>query len=123
MVVNSYRDLKVWQKSMELAYKVYDIVKILPRDELHSLSDQMRRAVISIPSNIAEGYARASTKDYIHFLSIARGSIAEIETQLYISKDLEYVQEESLENVFVLLEEISKMLTAMIVKLKQKTMG
>lgn len=83
----------------------------------------MRRAAVSVPSNIAEGYARTSTKDYIHFLSIARGSIAEIETQLYISKDLEYVQEERLENVFALIEEISKMLTAMIVKLKQKTMG
>ena len=118
-----YTELQVWQKAMSLTKNIYQITGSFPHEERFGLTSQLRRAAVSVPSNIAEGYARASTKDYIHFLSIARGSIAEIETQLYISKDLEYVQEESLENVFVLIEEISKMLTAMIVKLKQKTMG
>jgi four helix bundle protein len=110
-------------KGYEPYEKIYQITGLFPEEERFGLTSQMRRAAVSVPSNIAEGYARTSTKDYIHFLSIARGSIAEIETQLYISKDLEYVQEERLENVFALIEEISKMLTAMIVKLKQKTMG
>ena len=118
-----YTELQVWQKAMSLTKKIYQITGLFPEEERFGLTSQMRRAAVSVPSNIAEGYARTSTKDYIHFLSIARGSIAEIETQLYISKDLEYVQEERLENVFALIEEISKMLTAMIVKLKQKTMG
>lgn len=118
-----YAELQVWQKAMSLTKEIYQTTKLLPEEERFGLISQMRRAAVSIPSNIAEGYARTSTKDYIKFLSIALGSTAEIETQLYICKELGYVQEEQLENIFVLIEEISKMLTAIIVKLTQKTKG
>jgi len=82
--VMNYQDLIVWQKAMELAEIVYVLARKLPKEELFALSDQMRRAAISIPSNIAEGHARNSTKEFIQFLSIAKGSTAEIETQLLL---------------------------------------
>ena len=83
-----YKELMAWQKSMELVKEVYYLVKKLPKEETYSLSDQMRRAAVSIPSNIAEGFERNTTKDYIKFLSIAKASRAEVETQLYICKRL-----------------------------------
>ena len=82
--VKSYKDLIVWQKSMDLVIEIYKLVKKLPKEETYSLSDQMRRAVVSIPSNIAEGYTRKSTNEYLNFLSIANGSRTELETQLLI---------------------------------------
>ena len=84
MAVNNYKDLIVWQKSMSLAVKIYQIVKLLPKEELFVLSDQMRRAVVSIPSNISEGHQRNSSKEFKHFLSIAKGSLGELETQLLL---------------------------------------
>lgn len=80
MVVNSYEELIVWQKAMLLVEEVYKLVKKLPREELYALSDQLRRAVVSVPSNIAEGHTRAGTKEFINFLSIANGSRVEVET-------------------------------------------
>ena len=77
--MDSYQDLIVWQKSMQLVKEVYTLVKTLPKEEQFALSDQMRRAVVSIPSNIAEGYGRNSTNDYIRFLNIARGSKYELD--------------------------------------------
>ena len=82
--LNSYQDLLVWQKSVELCVEIYKLVKLLPKEEMYGLSDQMRRAVVSIPSNIAEGYTRKSTNEYLNFLSIANGSRTELETQLLI---------------------------------------
>jgi four helix bundle protein len=84
----SYRDLIVWQKAMVLVSEVYRITRVFPRDELYRLTSQLRRAAVSIPSNIAEGEARFSRKEFHHFLTQARGSLAELETQMLISEDL-----------------------------------
>ncbi|MBQ6517559.1 MAG: four helix bundle protein [Anaerolineaceae bacterium] len=119
-MINSYQDLNVWQKSMELARVVYGLVKFLPREELYALSDQMRRAVVSIPSNIAEGYYRNSTRDYIRFLSMAKGSLGEIETQLLLCENFGYLQNEQIIPALTKCDEISKMLTVLINNLQAK---
>ena len=89
--VESYRDLIVWQKSMELVERVYRMTRVFPKEELYGLSSQIRRAAVSIPSNIAEGQARKSTAEFLNFLSIAQGSRAEVETQTLIAQRLGYV--------------------------------
>jgi len=90
--IKDYKDLIVWQKAMDLAEEVYRLVKKLPKEELFALSDQIRRAVISIPSNIAEGHERNSIKEYYQFLSIAKGSKAELETQLLLCVKVHYLE-------------------------------
>ena len=120
-MINSYEDLLVWQKAMELVEEVYRIVKLLPYEERYSLSDQMRRAVISIPSNIAEGQARNSTKEFINFLSIARGSNAELHTQCLICCRLFNISPKEIEKANKLSDEIGKMLNALIKKLSATT--
>ena len=94
MAINSYRDLNVWQRGMDLAEQVYRITKKLPNAEIYGLISQMRRAVVSIPSNIAEGYARKSSNAYRHFLLIALGSNSELETQLILCKRIGYLTDE-----------------------------
>ena len=116
-MVKSYRELLVWQKAMELVAEVYRVVKLLPREELYALSDQMKRAAVSIPSNIAEGQARNSTREFINFLSIARGSNAELQTQCLICKMLSYIPEAELKNALSLSDEVGKMLNVLITKL------
>ena len=115
--MNYYTDLKVWQKAMDLVEIVYKLVKYLPKEETYALSDQMRRAVVSIPSNIAEGQQRNTQKDFKNFLFIARGSNAEIETQLRICVRLKYLNEEQVKPAMELCSEIFKMLSAFITKL------
>ena len=117
--MNDYKELIVWQKAMDLTVEIYKLVKLLPKEETYALSDQMRRAVISIPSNIAEGFGRNSTREYIQFLSIARGSCFELETQLQACEHIKYLSEKDVNFSFNLLNEISRMLSAMINKLKQ----
>lgn len=119
-VINSYRDLNVWQKSMELAQMIHVLVKRLPREELYVLSDQMRRAAVSIPSNIAEGFYRNSTRDYIRFLSIAKGSLGEIETQLFLCESFEYLTKEQIMPVLKKCDETGRMLTVLIKNLQSK---
>lgn len=118
-----FKELIVWQKSMELVRAVYQLSKTFPADERFALTDQLRRAVVSIPSNIAEGNGRAGNKDYAHFLSIARGSLFETMTQLQIAEDLGYLGDgeclglesrSTIEIVNSLCEEIGRMLTAML---------
>jgi len=89
-VGQSYRELVVWQKAMELVSGVYKITTDFPKHEVYGLMSQMRRAAVSIPSNIAEGQARHSQKEFMHFLAIARGSLAELETQFFVAHDLGY---------------------------------
>ena len=89
--MKSYRGLAVWEKAMDLVEEVYRITNLLPKDERYALSDQLRRAVVSIPSNIAEGYGRNGVKEYARFLNIARGSKYEVETQLLICVHLRFV--------------------------------
>ena len=113
-----YRDLIVWQKAMELVKETYILVKNLPKEETYALSDQMRRAAVSIPSNIAEGNGRKTDTEYARFLNIARGSECELETQLYICTMLNYLTENETEKAFSLLAEIGKMLNKMLNNLK-----
>ena len=120
MAAGYYSDLKVWQKSMDLAVEIYQLVKLLPREELYGLSDQMRRAVVSIPSNIAEGHQRSATKDYIRFLFIAKGSLGELETQLLLCERLGYVNNEISGPIYSRCEEIGRMLSGLINSLQEK---
>ena len=113
MEKSNYKNLIVWQKAMDLVAEVYNIVKLLPREEIYSMVDQMKRAAISIPSNIAEGQERGTTKDFIKFLYIAKGSKAELETQLMICVRLNYFNCSQIEIARVLLSEIGKMLNAL----------
>jgi four helix bundle protein len=93
MIVQSYKDHIVWQKAMDYAIEVYQISKCFPKDELYGLTNQLRRALVSIPSNIAEGRSRNTKADYLNFLAIAQGSLAETETQIMIAIRLQYVTE------------------------------
>ena len=110
-----FKDLLVWQKAMELVKAVYALSKAFPAEERYALTDQLRRAAVSIPSNIAEGSGRASNADYGHFLSIARGSLYEAMTQLQIAVDLGYLPGLSPE-LEALISEIGRMLGAMLKK-------
>ena len=110
-----FTELVVWQKAMELVKAVYALSKAFPPDERYALTDQLRRAVVSIPSNIAEGSGRSSNADYAHFLSIARGSLYETMTQLRVAVDLGYISSLS-ENVNALIDEVGRMLGAMLKK-------
>ena len=114
MKAKCYQDLIVWQKSMELVKSVYELVQLLPREETFALSNQMRRAAISIPSNIAEGYARASDKELNRFLHISRGSIAELETQILLAAKLNYVSGKKIEHLLNMCNEVGRQLNAFI---------
>ena len=113
MKSSDFRELKVWQKAMELTVEIYSIVRLLPREETYALSDQMRRSVVSIPSNIAEGQGRESMKDFIRFLSVARGSLRELSTQLEICERVQYLTPVQTSNAKNMIEEIDKMLNAL----------
>lgn len=91
--MRDFHKLLIWQRSHQLALKVYSIGKLFPKDELYGLTSQIRRAVSSIPTNIAEGCGRASNKDFAHFLQIAIGSAAEVEYELLLAHDLNYINE------------------------------
>jgi four helix bundle protein len=114
----SYRDLTVWQKAMALVSEVYRITRVFPRDELYGLTSQLRRAAVSIPSNIAEGQARFSRKEFHHFLTQARGSLAELETQMLISEDLKYVNAGDSLTIMRLSAETGQLLNRLISSIK-----
>ena len=114
MAWTHYSDLIVWQKAMELTDEVYALTRLLPREEMFALADQMRRAAISVPSNIAEGHGRQSEKEFKQFLSIAQGSVFELETQLHICLRQGYFSEHKATSAFSLCLEIGKMLTKLI---------
>ena len=115
MEVPGYQSLIVWQKSMDLTIEIYRLTKKLPKDELYGLTNQLRRAAVSIPSNIAEGHGRRSDKEFQRFLNIARGSVFELETQLMICVQQKYLTKEQTANV---LEECGN-LSRMLVRLGQ----
>lgn len=114
-----YKNLIVWQKAMELTEKTYKLIRLLPKEGNYALADQMRRAVISIPSNIAEGCGRNSDKEFSRFLAIANGSRTELETQLELCILLQYVPRNHCSEVFARSEEIGKMLNVLIKKVKE----
>lgn len=112
--IQSYKDLLIWQKGMALVKSIYLLCEQLPKEEVFGLQSQMKRAVISIPSNIAEGYGRNYTQNCVQFLRIARGSLFELETQLIISKELKLVGNKLYQKVQGLITEENKMLNAFI---------
>lgn len=114
--VHNFRDLIVWQKAMALTVEVYKLTRQFPKEELYVLTSQMRRAAVSIPSNIAEGHARQG-REFANYLSIARGSAAEMETQLLIAVQLGYLPPEGIEAAVGLLTEIRKMSAAIANKI------
>ena len=120
MGVQKYEDLIVWQKAMDLAVEVYKLTKLLPDDETYVLTGQMRRAAVSIPSNIAEGQERNTTKDFIRYLYIAKGSKGELETQISLCIRLELLTQAQIAAAKDLLNEIGKMLNALIQSLSAK---
>jgi four helix bundle protein len=116
--IKSYRDLIVWQKGMALVKDIYLTSQAFPKEELYGLTSQIRKCAVSIPSNIAEGYGRNSTGDYKRFLQIANGSLYELQTQIQIALDLNYISQESFNKIFNLSIEIDKILYTIIQKLK-----
>ena len=109
----SYRDLIVWQRSIQLVKKVYEITRTFPADERFGLVSQMRRASVSISSNIAEGQARRTPGEFINFISQAEGSTAELDTQFIIACELSFVSEQSRQEIPGLIDEVSRMLNAL----------
>ncbi|MGL6074472.1 MAG: four helix bundle protein [Fimbriiglobus sp.] len=116
--LQSYRDLSVWQKAMDLVEMSYNITKRFPKEELFGLTNQLRRAAVSIPANIAEGYGRSHRPDYLRFLAIARGSLFELETHLILCGRLEYASREDLTPIWQTCQEVGKMLRRLIEVLK-----
>ena len=119
-MASSFKDLVVWQRSLQLCAAVYKLTANFPSDERFGLTNQLRRASVSVASNIAEGYGRSTTGEYVQFLGHARGSVSEVQTQLQISAVLQLGSEESRESAEKLSEEVSKMLIAMMTKLKSR---
>lgn len=113
-MIHSYKELTVWQRSIELTVAVYELTEFFPREEIYGIVSQMRRCSVSIPSNIAEGRFRGTKKDYVNFLRIAYGSGAELETQIEISKRLAKTKGLNYLKVDSLLQEVMKMLNVMI---------
>ncbi|MBA3634579.1 MAG: four helix bundle protein [Acidobacteria bacterium] len=111
--VEGYRDLIVWQKSITLVKQIYQLTQNFLTDEKFGLISQMRRAAVSIPSNIAEGQARRTTGDYVRFVSVAEGSLAELDTQLIVAIELSFCTKIQIKEIFSLMVEIRKMLNAL----------
>ncbi len=120
-MITSYKDLIVWQRAMELVTAIYKLTENFPKSEIYGLTSQMRRAAVSIPSNIAEGKMRGTRKDYRHFLLNAYGSGADLETQIEIAKQLGFGRNVDFNESSELLEEVMKMLNALIKNLKPIT--
>ena len=115
--IKSYQDLIVWQKAMDLVVLVYQATRLFPKEELYGLTSQVRRAVVSIPSNLAEGHARKSRAEFLNFVSIAQGSRAEVETQIMIAVRLSYIHQDQAVPMQHLLLEIGKMLNTLKTRL------
>jgi four helix bundle protein len=117
-MIKSYKDLEVWQKSIELVKRIYLITKSFPSDETYGLMNQMRRAAVSIASNIAEGKTRQTKKEYIQFLYVTLGSTSELETQIVIAKELRYIDEKAEGDLLDKTDHISKMTRNLIKSLR-----
>jgi len=111
--IHSYRDLKVWQSARSWVTNIYRVTAALPSDERYGLTAQLRRAAVSVPSNIAEGHARRQTQVFVNHLAIARGSVAEVETQLTIAADLGYLDSDTIAPLLHGADEISRMITGL----------
>jgi len=119
-MLKSYKELKVWQKAYSLCIEIYKITRTFPKEELYGLTSQMRRAAVSVPSNIAEGYGRKTTPEYLRSLYIAYGSSCELETQILLSGDLGLMKAEALNKLQADLGEVERMLKALIKAVENK---
>ena len=119
-MLKNYKELNVWQKSYKLCLDIYNITKGFPKDEQYGLTSQIRRAAISLPSNIAEGYGRKTTPDYLRSLYIACGSCCELETQILLSSDLGYIEDKDIKELPSKIGEVERMLKALIRSLENK---
>lgn len=119
-MLRTFKELVAWQKAYQLCRKVYDVTRGFPAEERFGLSAQMRRAAVSVPSNIAEGYGRGSTRDYVRFLWTANGSLCELETHLLMAKDLGFAGESAVAAVLQDLAETERILAALIRSLREK---
>ena len=117
--MKTYRDLIVWQKAMQMVTCIYQLTGDFPKNELYGLTSQIRRCAISIPSNIAEGYGRNSTDDYLRFLNISRASLYELQTQLEISFNLNFLVKADFEKIYEATREIERMLSSLIMKINR----
>ena len=113
-MAQSYKELIAWRKAMDLVVEVYRVTRSFPGDELYGLTSQLRRAAVSVPSNIAEGQARYSRREFCHFLTIARGSLAEIETQVRIAARLGYASDETAHVLLALTSELGRIVNGLI---------
>jgi len=118
--VASYRDLLAWQKAMELITQIYRVSQKFPSEELYGMVSQMRRAAVSIPSNIAEGQGRLTKGEFIQFLGIARGSLLELETQILVAQNLHYLDEPTLENLLGLTSEVGRLVNGLLGAIKKR---
>jgi four helix bundle protein len=116
--IQSYRDLLVWQKAMRLAAEAHRLAKLLPKAEEYRLTSQLLRAAASVPANIAEGHARGTRKDYAHFVSIARGSLAEMETLLLLLVDVDLLRNDQIATARELCSETGRMLNTLLARLR-----
>ncbi|GAB4127853.1 MAG: hypothetical protein Fur0015_01530 [Ignavibacteriales bacterium] len=121
-MVKSFKDLIVWQKAHKLVLKIYGITKEFPLDEKYGLVSQMRRAAVSIPSNIVEGHSRAGRKEFLNFLSIANGSLSELKYQILLCKDLNFINDTDFDSLEKDIEEISKILFSFSKSLKESSL-
>ena len=119
-MLKNYKELKVWQKSYDLCLKVYKVTRSFPNEEVYGLTSQIRRSAVSVPSNIAEGYGRKTTPDYLKSLYIAYGSSCELETQLLLSNDLGYVKDGEMKELKEEVWAVERMLKALIKSLENK---
>ncbi len=120
MTVQSFQDLKVWQQGIELVELVYQVTSKFPSSEMYGLTSQLRRSSVSIPSNIAEGHGRDSTREYLHHLSFARGSLAELHTELIIAERLNYIPQTLAADLFNRIDSLSRMLRGLQRSLRSK---
>jgi four helix bundle protein len=119
-MLKNYKDLKVWQKSYKLCLEIYRVTAIFPKEERYSLTPQIRRSAVSVPSNIAEGYGRKTILDYVRMLYISYGSLCEFETQILLSGDLDLIEKGELGKLIKDIAEIERMLKALIKSLEKK---
>ncbi len=120
MAVKNYQELIVWQKGMDLVEAVYKASQAFPKEETYGLTSQIRRAVVSVPSNIAEGQGRKSTKEFLHFLSIALGSLREVETQILIAERLTYLNKKQTAPLLTLSSEVGRLINGLYNSLTRK---
>jgi len=116
--VRSYQDLIAWQKAMDLVTEIYEVSHKFPREEIFALTSQLRRAAVSIPSNIAEGQGRSSRKEFLYFLGNAKGSLSEVETQVLIARKLDYIDDEVSNSLLNLSAEVGRILNGLLASLR-----